>query len=321
MIAGSAAVALAPSPAQSADPVTLRLDWTALGYHAPFVLGEARGYYKDRGLDLKILEGKGSSTGIQLVATGSDTFAFADASAAAKLIGNGTPVKVVMGLIQRSPLSITFRHDRGIAKPADLKGKTIATCASTGGTALLPAYLEAVGLKSADVNLVNTDCSAYFPLVAQGKADASISYFPQAKSILRNLGVNEVDRLEFAAAGVVLPSHGIVASTKLIHDNPDVIRRFVAATAAGWQDARRDPAAAVAALTAKFPLLKGKEATLQEELKDTMLFLETPNTQGHPFGWQSPKDWQRAEEILTKYMGLTKAASPDVYYTDAFVAN
>src|SRR5690348_9855764 len=65
--------------AETPDAATLRLDWTALGYHAPFVLAQQRGYYKDQRLDLKILEGKGSSTGIELVANGADTFAFADA--------------------------------------------------------------------------------------------------------------------------------------------------------------------------------------------------------------------------------------------------
>jgi NitT/TauT family transport system substrate-binding protein len=56
----------APGP----DKVTLRLDWTTLGYHAPFFLGVARGFYADAGLDVAVLEGKGSSTVINLVGNG-----------------------------------------------------------------------------------------------------------------------------------------------------------------------------------------------------------------------------------------------------------
>jgi ABC-type nitrate/sulfonate/bicarbonate transport system substrate-binding protein len=96
-----------------------------------------------------------------------------------------------MGLIQGSPQSITVRHDRGTAKPTDPKGKTSAACASTGAAAPLPAYLEAVGLKSSHVNLVNTDRSAYFPLVAQGKADAPISYLSRCSAPSRRAFVQD----------------------------------------------------------------------------------------------------------------------------------
>ena len=36
--------------AQTPTKVTLRLDWTTLGYHAPFYLGVAKGFYRDAGL-------------------------------------------------------------------------------------------------------------------------------------------------------------------------------------------------------------------------------------------------------------------------------
>ncbi|MEJ0068793.1 MAG: ABC transporter substrate-binding protein [Pseudomonadota bacterium] len=45
--------------AQTPKKMTLRLDWTALGYHAPFYLGVARGWYREAGIDLQVLEGKG----------------------------------------------------------------------------------------------------------------------------------------------------------------------------------------------------------------------------------------------------------------------
>ena len=60
-LVGICMLTLTPAPAAEAlQKATLRLDWTALGYHAPFYLGVARRYYQDAGLDLAILEGKGS---------------------------------------------------------------------------------------------------------------------------------------------------------------------------------------------------------------------------------------------------------------------
>jgi NitT/TauT family transport system substrate-binding protein len=312
-------VGMVPPGFAQSDSATLRLDWTVLGYHAPFFLAAARGYYKESSVDVKILEGKGSGTGIQLVGNEADTFAFADAATAAKSISLGVPVKLVMGIVQRSSLSIVFPVDRGIRAPGDLKGRTIVTCAGAGGAVLLPAYLKAVHLSLGDIKLVNTECNAYFPLIAQGKADASISYYPQAKTILRGLGVTEVGRLEFWDAGIILPSHGIVASLKTISGKPDLVRKFVAATAKGWTEAQKNPAAAIDAMVAAFPLLKGKEDTLKQELEEVLKYTGTPQTQGQPFGWQSAENWKKSEEILAEYMGLKPMASVSAYFTNDFI--
>src|SRR5262245_56652713 len=62
------------------QPATLRLDWLASGYHVPFFLALERGYYREHGIDLQIADGKGSTTTIQVVASGSDTFGAANLS-------------------------------------------------------------------------------------------------------------------------------------------------------------------------------------------------------------------------------------------------
>lgn len=43
---------LLAAPAVAADKVTLRLDWSTIGYHSPFYLAAERGYYKAAGLDV-----------------------------------------------------------------------------------------------------------------------------------------------------------------------------------------------------------------------------------------------------------------------------
>jgi NitT/TauT family transport system substrate-binding protein len=124
--------------AQAPTKVTLRLDWTTLGYHAPFYLGVAKGYYRDAGLEVDVLEGKGSSTVINLVGNDSEDFAFADGTTAARLISQGLPARVVMGIFQRSTLAIFYAPDRGIKTPKDLKGKRISMCAGDGMNVYLP---------------------------------------------------------------------------------------------------------------------------------------------------------------------------------------
>src|SRR5215468_4247014 len=53
--------------AQDLRKTSLRLDFVATGYHAPFYLGVAKGLYREQGIDLQIQEGKGSASSATLV--------------------------------------------------------------------------------------------------------------------------------------------------------------------------------------------------------------------------------------------------------------
>jgi NitT/TauT family transport system substrate-binding protein len=306
--------------AQGNADVTLRLDWATSGYHAPFFLGVANGAYAKAGLNVKVLDGKGSSNAITLVGNDADTFAFADATTAARLISQGLPAKVVMGVFQRSTLALIFPLSSGIAKPADIKGKRISMCPGDGLVVYLPAYLKAIGLQMQDVRTVMVDCSIKITAVAQGQADAMAAYATSKSNMVR-AGVKDVGELDYADAEIYLPSHGIVASERLIRENPDVIRRFVRASAEAWAAGMRDPDAAIAATVAANPLVKGQEAVLKESLLDSMPFLTTPATKDKPFGWQSPQEWERATQLLIEYTGMPKDTAPARFYTNDFTGS
>lgn len=305
--------------AQALEKVTLRLDWTTLGYHAPFYLALAKNYYRDVGLDVEVLEGKGSSTVINLVGNGSDDFAFADATTAARLISQGLPAKVVMGIFQRSTLALFYARDRGIQSPKDLKGKRVSMCAGDGMTVYLPIYLNAIGLKPTDVQQVAVDCSLKYTVVAQNKADAVASYGTAGRPLMQAVGIADPGKFDYSDAGVFLPSHGIVAAEKSINQRRDMVSRFVSATAKAWQAAQSDPDAAVAATVAAKPLLKGKEEMLKATLLDSLQYMTTSATKGKTMGWQSPDEWKKAEEALVEYAGIKKPQAPDAFYTNAFI--
>ena len=145
-----------------------------------------------------------------------------------------------------------------------------------------------------DVKVVMVDCSIKYSYLAQGNADVAGSYGTAGEALLKAVGFKDIGKFNYADAGINLPSHGIVASTSTIQNKPDKVRRFVAATAKAWQDARSHPDDAVAALVAANPLDKGKEAQVKATLLASFQYIETPGTMGKPFGWQSPEEWKKA---------------------------
>ena len=315
----AAILALIGGQALAEDSATLRLDWSALGYHAPFYLGVSRGYYRDAGLNVKVLAGKGSPAAGELVGNGTDTFGFADASSIAQLISKGLPVKMVMGIFQKSTLALFFPAGKGISTPKDLKGKRILLCPTDGLIKYLPAFLKHYGMTMDDVKIVTVDCTIKYTYLAQGNADVAGSYGTAGEPLLRSVGITNIGKFDYADAGIDLPSHGIVTSTATIQQHPDEVRRFVAATAKAWQNARAHPDDAVAALVAANPLDKGKEAQIKATLLASFQYIETPGTNGKPFGWQSREEWIKASHLLVEATGMKPPATVDEFYTNSFI--
>jgi len=306
--------------AQAPEKVTLRLDWSLIGYHAPFFLARDRGYYKAAGLEVELLEGKGSGNTVQLVGNGTDNFGYGDAAVAARAVTVGVPVKVVMGIVQRGPGSIMFAPNKGLEKPQDLKGKSIVACATHGAFTFLPAFMKAVNLQMSDVKIVTVDCNAMYPLYVQGGIDAAVAFTPGSRARLATVGMTEVKQFDYADYGVLLPSHGIITNTRMIETKPQVVRAFVQASARGWEEAMKDVPGAIANLIEKNPIVKGQEKIFEQELSGYGPYLQTANTKGKPFGWQSAEDWKGAEQLLVQYMNMKAQPSVDAYFTNEFIA-
>jgi NitT/TauT family transport system substrate-binding protein len=301
------------------ENVTLRLDWIANGYHAPFFLALEQGYYKEVGLDVKILEGKGSTTVIQLVGQGVDTFAYADSAAAAKAATLGVPVINVMGILKKTLMAVFYTKASGVKSLSELKGKTLTVSAGDAPSLLLPALLKANNIPVDSVKLLTVDVGAKFRTVADGRADGTVSY-ALSDAIFEAMGV-QTSRFDYADSGIQIPAFGIVANTKTLKQSPNTVRRFLQATARGWKQAQRDPDGAVAALAKNFPLVRGKEPEYHRMLSIALRYIDTPNTVGKPFGWMSDDDWKRAEDMLVEYLQVQRQPSVSAYFTNEYLSN
>ena len=63
---------------RAAEPVSFLLNWIAGGDHAPYYYAQKMGWYKDAGIDLTLLQGKGSMAAAQAAGAGANTFGLAD---------------------------------------------------------------------------------------------------------------------------------------------------------------------------------------------------------------------------------------------------
>ena len=73
-------------------------DWVNSGYHAIWYYGVDKGIFQKAGIDLEVLEGKGSAVTAQTVGNGSVMFGTADTAVVMGFISQGMPIKIVRRL-------------------------------------------------------------------------------------------------------------------------------------------------------------------------------------------------------------------------------
>jgi len=299
------------------EPVTLRIDWLANTWHAPFFLGIDKGWYREAGFDLTVNEGKGSGNVAQLVGSKSDTFGFAGAEAVVRGVQRSIPIISVATLMPRNADALFVLKKSGITRAQDLKGKTIATTPGGTSDALLPAFLKGAGLRVEDVTIVAVDGPLKIQMVVQGKADAMNGPLWVGGSLEDGGGVNVFPYPDY---GVQVVGYGLVVHTDTAARDPDRVRRFVAVTLRAWEYSVKHPEEALAALEKLAPDNAKPQAMARNRVSVPMAFgLVGPAVPGKPFGSQSEVAWDQMQKQLIEY-GVIKETRPVAQYlTNRFV--
>ena len=200
----------------------------------PFVgvyVAQARGYFREQGLEVDIRHSTGSSEHIQLLATGRVQFSTGSAPDVLKRVATAdVPIVAVAQIGQRGEQAFAVRADSAIRGPKDWEGK------------LVLAMLKASGVDRSKVREVSV---GFDPRVLiEGKVDVYPVFESNEPDTLARLGV--ATRL-FHPAELGIPSLGLayITTRDLAGTRPDLVRRFLSAAMRGIDDAVRDPGTAV----------------------------------------------------------------------------
>ena len=300
-----------------------RLNWTASGEHAPFFVAREKGFYREEGLDVEILDGSGSSTVLQLIANGTSPVGYADAATMMRGVANGMPVKAVGVPLQRSPHAFIYRADAPRpTKISELKGSRIAVTAGDASMTIFTALLGKAGLKPEDVQLITVaNTAAKDQAVLNRQADALIGFFmDQGVRIEPTTGIKVGYTRLYDMAGVSTLSSAIIASNDWLKDakNQESLRRFLRATQRGWQyaaDNRGDAAEIFFKAKPTIPL-----DITRGTLEGAMTITRTERTRESPIAWSAAEDWKDTQDLLSKYASLKPQTDINVYYTNSYLS-
>ena len=172
-------------PALAQDKLSVMLDWFVNPDHAPLVVAQEKGFFKDAGLEVTLTAPADPNDPPKLVAAGGTDLAVSYQPQLILQVAEGLPL-VRVGTLVSTPLnSVVVLRDGPVKTLKDLKGRKIGFSIAGFEDALLGAMLEKHGLSLKDVELVNVNFSLS-PSLLSGQVDAVVGAF-------RNFELNQLD--------------------------------------------------------------------------------------------------------------------------------
>ena len=294
--------------------VTVILDYIPNTNHSGMYVALNKGYYAEEGLDVEIIEPTEGATN-SLIANGVGTFgiAYQEDVTLALAADDPLPLMTVATLIQHNTSGFVTLADSGIETPADWEGKTYAGWGGPGENAVIRSVMEQAGADPDKLNLVIADGLGFESL---GRACDIMWFFEAWDKVaaemagveLHYIPCNELDeRLDYYTPV-------IVANTKTLEEDPEMVRAFLRATQKGYEDCIADPDSAAEILHQYAPDYDAEMLRISQEILAEKYIADAP-------AWGVMKDevWDNYTEFMVEYGILEEAIPADTCYTNAFL--
>jgi NitT/TauT family transport system substrate-binding protein len=302
----AAALAMLPMLANAADRVQFNMSWLPQGSMAGVVVAADKGLYRAADLDVSLIRGFGAIRTANELDQGLFEFGYVDPLAVILNRAHGGHVRMIAPLAARLPAGLCYvEARRRIAAPADLAGLTIGGGQNSPMQALVPVWLKRNGVDPAKVTLLGLDPAVVVSSLIAGRIDAAECWKGNSLPQFRQQAAGEglaIGMISYADFGFDIPGSGIAATDRLIAEKPDLVRRFVAATLAGYAYAAQHPDEALALITRRYPVLNAEVTRAQ--------IVETAQLQGHGF---DPARMARAVDLMRAGGAAAKIEPADIY--------
>ena len=250
------------------EKVKIRLQWKHQFEFAGFYIAKEKGYYKDLGLDVELLEYDGKTNATAELLDGKIDYAISYSNIISDYL-NGKPIVFVANFFKHSPLAIAAQTD--IVLPEDLKGKKVMGVANQLKTATILMMLKRFNINLNDFQNIPVNFSV--DDFVNKKIDAMAIFTTNETYALDKKGV-KYNILNPNMYGTEMYDVNLYTSAKEVKINPQRVKNFKEATIKGWKYAFANQDETVELILKKYNTQnKTKEALHYEaaKIKNVML--------------------------------------------------
>jgi ABC-type nitrate/sulfonate/bicarbonate transport system substrate-binding protein len=312
-LAAGALSAPSHAKAQKLTTITMVQEWpVADAFWVPWVVAQQKGWYKQAGIDLKIIPPPTVADTIKFVGTGRADIGFTTILDVIFAKEQGAPVISIGNYSQSNNWGLIGRQGEKISV-AGLKGKSVGIYNDAWTKAQLSIMLESAHLTLNDIKMVAFANDTIPPLLAK-KIDVATGVTNAEASEVRTTGKQKPTMLLAKNYGVPnSPIWLFAANTGWLKKNPALVRKWFAVTKRGMQWAIAHPSQAVHIWLQAYP----KAAPFNyayDSWTSTIPLLASPQGLFH----QSSAQWAKLLPALKQQKLIKKALPPSQYFTNAF---
>ena len=306
--------------AGAADSVTVSFlpQWQPQAQFAGYYVAYEKGFYRERGLEVKIMRGGPERPPSEMLAQGRADFATLQLAAGIVRRARGLKLVNVCQLAQHSALMLVARKSSGIIEPQDISGKKVGLWGEDF-QGQLHAFFRKYGLKVQTIPQGTT-----LNLFLRGGVEVASAMWYNEYHLLLEAGLNPEDMTAFflAAHGLNFPEDGLYCLERTYKARPQVCRAFVKGSIAGWQYALAHPEEALDIVmkyvnTAHVPTNRVHQQWMLERMR-TMVLAAGPRG---PIGGLDPEDYYRAAQTLKDDGTIKEIPDFNKFYCDCDTAD
>lgn len=204
----ASALILSPFSAQSAEKMTVIMEWFVNPDHAPLVVAKEKGFFAEAGLDVELIAPADPNDPPKLVAAGQADIGISYQPQLHLQVDAGLPVVRVGTLVATPLVTMMVQPDGPVKTLADLKGKRIGYSVGFYRDTLLPAMLGNHGLTLDDVESIAINFALSQALLS-GQVEATIGAF-------RNFEINQMEMVGESGRAIFPEDEGVPSYDELI---------------------------------------------------------------------------------------------------------
>lgn len=295
--------------------VTLVLDYVPNTNHTGFYVAQEKGYFKEEGLKVNIIEPGDDSTSAVLVAANKGEFgvSYQEDVTYARTAEEVLPIKAIATIIQHNTSGFVSLKKENIKSPKDFEGKVYAGWQAPSEEAVIKAVMNKANADFKKLTMVGADGSGFAALgkkvdiqwefegwaVIKGRMDGyDVNYMP-----LKDLD----KRLDYYTPV-------IITNEKMLKEDPETVQKFMNAVKKGYEYAIDHPEESAEIMKkilpdTDFAFLKESQKYLSAEYRKD----------AKTWGVMKDEVWDNYTDFMYEYKLIDKKIKASEQYTNEFV--
>lgn len=322
--AALAAASSLPAPAIAANrPVKFTLAWLAQGSSLYVYAARAKGFFKQRGLDVEIARGYGSLAAAQSIASGQFDFGIVISTPLILSIAKGLPLQAIATVDYDATMGVGVLQDSPIQSAKDLAGKKVGGVPTSAEYPFFPAFLKRAGMEQSAVEVIHLDNKVLERALTEKEVAAIMGVGSSSLPVMLSKGI-PVRWLLYSSAGLRTYGQTIATQPERVQRDPALCEAVTDALMEAVAYTMRDPQEATDLFFKEVPEMalnqNGREF-IRVGLGIAQQTQARPEAMRNGIGWGDPTIYEEMTDLVMQYTGAPDMKRPTVeqVFTNRFV--